>query len=280
MAHNLSAENDGLPCPEVGSWAETKYRLLKYYDELFSTAMRDKWDQRIYIDLYAGAGYSRVKNTQKIFMGSPMLALTVPDPFDKYIFCEQDETLFEALKTRVTRHAPSARVAFIKGNCDDNIERICSEIPQASFGNTVLSLCFVDPFDFGIKFQTIRRLASFRMDFVVLLAIAMDATRNYDTYVDGDSDKIDVALGNKAWRERWKSYTSKSEFRRFLALEFSISMESLGYLKTPLDRMKSVRFPDKNVPLYYLALFSRSEMAFKLWNDVLKYSDDQRAFFD
>jgi hypothetical protein len=35
-------EDDGLICPEVGSWAEEKYRLLSLYDELFSTGMKDK----------------------------------------------------------------------------------------------------------------------------------------------------------------------------------------------------------------------------------------------
>jgi hypothetical protein len=56
MSQNLFVDNDGLPCPDVGSWAETKYRLLALYDELFWTGMKYKWDQRVYIDLYAGAG--------------------------------------------------------------------------------------------------------------------------------------------------------------------------------------------------------------------------------
>ena len=43
------------------------------------------------------------------------------------------------------------------------------------------------------------------IDFVVLLAIGMDANRNYDHYVDGNSPKIDEALGNTEWRERWKA---------------------------------------------------------------------------
>lgn len=64
-AENLSFEDDGLVAPEVGSWAETKYRLLALYDELFSMGMKHKWDQRVYIDLYAGAGYSRVRGTRK-----------------------------------------------------------------------------------------------------------------------------------------------------------------------------------------------------------------------
>lgn len=55
-SHTLSAESDGLACPDVGSWAEIKYRLLALYDELFSTGMKNKWNQRVYVDLYAGAG--------------------------------------------------------------------------------------------------------------------------------------------------------------------------------------------------------------------------------
>ena len=58
---NLRVDDDGLITLEVGGWAETKYRLLALYNELFSTGMKNKWDQRVYIDLYAGAGYSAFK---------------------------------------------------------------------------------------------------------------------------------------------------------------------------------------------------------------------------
>ena len=127
---------DGLP---FGAWAETKYRLIGLYDALFSTGMKYKWGRRIYIDLYAGAGYSRVRNSTKILCGSPILALKIANPFDKYIFCEESEELLDALRRRVTREAPNANVAFILGDCNSEIDRICSEIPTASTGNTVLT---------------------------------------------------------------------------------------------------------------------------------------------
>ena len=185
------------------------------------------------------------------------------------------------LKARVERIAPAAPVTFIPGSCDTEIDRICAEIPKGSSSNKTLSLCLVDPFDFGIKFETLRRLSTVFIDFVVLLAIGMDANRNYDHYVDGHSTKIDEALGNAQWRQRWKAVgVRRRDFRQFLATEFSMSMASLGYLQKPLDRMKLVRSVDKNLPLYYLALFSRNEMAFKFWDDVLKYSTDQTNFWD
>jgi three-Cys-motif partner protein len=273
--------DDGLIAPEVGGWAETKYLLLALYDGLFSTGMKNKWDQRVYLDLYAGAGYSRIQGTSKFLKASPIIALTVTDPFDKYIFCEGREDLLDALKARALRIAPQADVAYIAGNCDAEINKIYKEIPNCSPTNKVLSLCVVDPFDFGLKFETLRKLSTVFMDFVVLLAIGMDANRNYEHYVEGNSPKIDEALGNTEWRDRWKAGGARrSDFRTFLPREFCSSMESLGYLKKPLDRMKLVRSLEKNLPLYYLALFSRSETAFKFWDDVHKYSTDQKSLWD
>lgn len=117
------------------------------------------------------------------------------------------------------------------------------------------------------------------MDFLVLLAVGMDANRNYDHYVDGESRKMDVALGNTYWRERWKNVgVRRSDFRTFLASEFSRSMESLGYLPQPTHQMKRVRSDDKNLFLYYIALFSRNEVAYRFWKQVLKYGNEQQGF--
>jgi len=275
---NLRVDDDGLTCPDVRRWAETKYRLLALYDELFSSGMKKKWDQRVYIDLYAAAGYSHIAGTKAFLKGSPIIALTVASPFDKYIFCEESPELLNTLQIRAKRIAPEALVTYIPGSCDSEIDKICAAIPKASSANKVLSLCLVDPFDFGIKFETIRRLSTFYMDFVVLLAIGMDANRNYDHYVEGNSTKIDEALGNTEWRDRWRAIAKRREFRKFLASEFSRSMESLKYLKQPLDRMKLVKSDDKNLPLYYLALFSRHPRAYEFWDEVLKYSTDQTGF--
>lgn len=265
-------------CPLVRPWAEDKYRLIALYDALFSTGMKHKWDQRVYVDLYAGAGISRIEGTNTFLKGSPLIALTVPDRFDKYIFCEEDEALLEALKERARRIAPQADVQYVSGSCDARVEEICGHIPKASPTNKVLSLCMVDPFDFGLKFNTLSRLSSFFIDFLVLLAVGMDANRNYDHYVVGESPKIDDALGNTDWRQRWAG-RKRSGFMQFLAAEFSASMRTLRYLDQPLDRMRMVKSNEKNLRLYYLALFSRHETAYKFWDDVLRYSTDQIDMF-
>lgn len=269
--------DDGLIAREVGGWAETKHRLIALYDELFATGMKDKWDQRVYIDLYAGAGYNRIRGTNKIIAGSPILALTVAHAFDKYIFCDASEELLTALRQRVRRISPTANVEYVPGDCNAHITKILAAIPPASKTNTVLSLCFVDPFDLGIKFKTLRSLSRVYMDFLCLLALYMDANRNYSRYV---AEEVDEFLGKKTWREAWRQAQAQgTEFPTFLAQQFADQMQTLGYIPPPLYTMKEVRFAEKNVPLYYLALFSRSQRAYELWDEVLKYSTDQISMF-
>ncbi len=55
-------------------------------------------------------------------------------------------------------------------------------------------------------------------------------------------------------------------------------MRSLGYLDVETHRMKLVRSDEKNLPLYYLALFSRNQTAYQFWDEVLKYGTDQQSF--
>lgn len=275
----LQVEEDGLPCPDVGAWTETKHSFASLYAKLFSSGMKDKWGKRIYVELYAGAGYSRVRGTPRVIAGSPLRALTLEHPFDEYIFCEENPENLRALKARVQRHAPGASVAYIEGDCNQNVKEILARIPIGSRTDTVLTLCFVDPYDIGIEFETLSRMSVRFIDFLVLLAVFMDANRNYDRYVKEDDVRVERFLGSKSWRDRWCiAQQTGTLFPQFLASEYASSMESLHYLKTPLHTMHKVRSDDKNLPLYYLALFSRNERAFKFWDEAQKYGTDQTKF--
>jgi three-Cys-motif partner protein len=270
---------DGLPCNDVGLWTEAKHRLVAYYAALFSAGMKYKWEKRVYIELYAGAGYSRIRDTERVIAGSPIQALVLEVPFDKYIFCEQDPKKLEALRIRVRHHAPSADVAFIPGNCDANVKKIAAAIPRHSKSRKVLSLCFVDPNDIGIRFATLQTLARNYVDFVVLLALYMDALRAEKHYVKNPS-KINQLLGTPSWQGRWAAAKQKgADFPRFLAEEFTGSMATMKYIPPPFYSMRKIFFYEKNFPLYAVGLFSRHPLAYELWDKALKGSDDQLGLF-
>jgi len=277
----LTGEPDGFEMSEVGSHTEDKYDLVRLYCQLFSTGMKEKWrGKRTYVDLYAGPGKCRIKGKEKILLGSPLIALAVADPFDHYIFCEESAQRSADLSARVKGFA-NRDVHLSQGNCDDKVEEICKLIPRDN-----LVLCFVDPYDIGFRFETIKRIsmAGYGVDFLFLLAFQMDAARgdNPKHYTNPENTKVDRMLGHSEWRERWNTeqQAGRTEFSKFLAAEFSRSMESIGYLPVPLHKMRQIRTVEKNVPLYYLALYSKNELAYRYWNQVIKYSRPQRTLFD
>lgn len=267
-------EPDGLPAPDVGEWGKEKYLRVWMYNQLFSTGMKKQWETRVYIDLFAGAGAATLRSSGKVVPGSPLLAHQVSDPFDKYIFCEQDDEKREALKERVARIAPVADVSFVPGNVNARIDEVVSLIPR---GKGVLSFCFVDPYSLKIRFETLRRLASGRpVDFLVLLALQMDARRNFDRYVSDESTSLDAFLGSRTWRERWKeAQQAGGNLIRFLAEEYIRSMQGMEYLPTSTDRMYLVRTDERKLPIYYLGFFSKHERGYRFWDQVLKYSTEQ-----
>jgi three-Cys-motif partner protein len=267
--------DDGLIFDDVGRWAEEKHAYVAMYSTLFSTGMKNKWPRRTYVELHAGSGHSRIRETRRVIAGSPILALGVPDRFDQYVFCEKDRSKMDALRARVLRIAPTATVTYIQGDCDRRAADIVASIPGDS-----LTLCFVDPYGIGINFETLRVISAKRVDFLVLLAVFMDANRNYDQYLRKDNATVDRFLGSNTWREKWGVVQLNAvPFPQFLAAEFASSMERRGYMPTPLHKMKKVRSDEKNLPLYYLALFSKHETAYKFWDEVLKYGTDQRTLF-
>lgn len=266
-------EDDGLKCNDVGGWTEEKYLLIASYFKQFSTGTKKAWPHRSFIDLYAGAGYSRLRTNGKILLGSPMLALKVRDPFDQYIFCEDEAESFQALEARVKRDFGSRNVKCITGDCNKKIDEIINSIPRRDS----LGLCFVDPFNLSIRFETLIKLAERRLDILCLLALHMDANRAYDVYINQESSKVDRFLGSDTWKTEFlTSGRPRQEFPKFLAEYFAKRMQTLGFEETPTHSMHLVRSDDRNVPLYHLALFSRNPLAYKFWDQARAASTDQR----
>ena len=78
-------------------------------------------------------------------------------------------------------------MAYVEGDCDAKVSDILAEIPQGSKDNTVLTLCFADPYDIGLKFGTIKALSVRFVDFLCSLAVYSDANRAYKRYVMEDA---------------------------------------------------------------------------------------------
>jgi len=281
MTYDLPTLNDdGLIVEEIGSWGEEKYRLLSLYSQMFAASMKNKWQCRVYIDLFAGSGRSRIKGTNKIIAGSPVVALNVEPRFDRYIFCERSAEKLKALKARVLRDYSSADVSFQSGDANDSVDKILAKIPQHTKGFKVLSFCFVDPYNLKhLEFVTIDKLSSRFIDFLVLIATDMDAARNVAVYELPDNKVVENFLGLPDWRKGWLAAKARREsFSLYLMERFSNQMEDRDYIRAPIEDTKLVRSTEKNLPLYRLAFFSRHQLAKSFWEQARKYGDDQMGF--
>ena len=275
-------EKDELITPKVGEWAITKHSKLEYYDSLFAKSMHKKWDCRVYLDLFSCAGKSELKKSHKVVPGSPLIALSVQDPFDKYIFAEENPEYMQALQKRISRYFPSANCEFLLGNCNERIDDIISLIPKFSREYRGLTLCFIDPFKSGqLYFKTIQLIAnSIYVDFLVLIPSYMDINRNEHNYCRVSDNSLDKFLGNTKWRKKWEDKeTPYNIFGIFVADEFGNSMKELGFIYNDTSDMVLVRMEyGQNLPLYHLAFFSRNKLGVKFWRETMRRTNDQLSF--
>jgi len=253
----IKVADDGLCIPEVRQWSLEKYKLVGSYCDIFTTGMKNKWNQLVYIDLFAGAGYARIKETKIVYKSSALIAMSLPTPFTKYILCEQDEDRFKSLEKRVNRDFSHLNTTLIQGDSNHNVQNIISVIPKFGKGNTLLPFCFVDPYSLNLNFDTIQRLGCNLMDFLILQALHMDANRNFDKYIREENTRIANYLGMENWREIFEQNgcTNRKDFVKFLADQYQKQMAELSY--KPTKHMHQIRSNEKNLPLYYLSFFSK-----------------------
>jgi len=274
----VSLIDDGLVLPEVGSWCIEKYRFFRHYDDMFARSMKGKW-RTLYIDLFAGSGYAKIRGTDRIVFGSPLIALSIPALFSDYVFCDSDLKCLAALRDRVERHKPGINASFVPGDCNVEIDRIIKAASgRFGLGNTI-TFCVVDPFGADFRFETVSKLSAScgRIDFLVLLALSMDIKRNWQLYLDAENHTIDELLGHERWRARAEtSVHSPAEFSRLVAGEFCDSMEALGYIRPPTETWKGFKTSERGLPLYHLMFFSKHELGHRFWNEVMKGASNQK----
>jgi len=277
---NFQGADDGLIYPIVGEWALEKHKKIGYYASIFSDSMRNKWNCRLYIDLFAGAGAAKIKGTEKRIDGSPLMVLGLDVPFDKYVFCEEDPELYAALKQRILKRYPDVNASVLNIDCNTHTDTILKALPVFNRTYKGLAFCFVDPFKTkNLSFNTLRKLSNaIYVDFVVLLPSHMDIHRNEMHYVRDDCQILDDLLGEKNWRQDWASGKSRiKEFGLFIADRFGQQMKSIGYLYDGTQDFATIRMngEDAGLYLYHLCFFSKHQLGQQFWRNTLKGTTNQ-----
>src|SRR2546426_11263598 len=95
----LKLDGDNRIARCVGHWSEDKLFYMRRYAGIFSTGMKNKWENRVYVDLFSGPGRSRVRPYGTFVNGSPLVALQLP--FTHYFFCDLAADCTAALQDRI-----------------------------------------------------------------------------------------------------------------------------------------------------------------------------------
>lgn len=279
--NNNLFEDDSLSVLEVGSWTPMKHEKFRYYCSMFATSMKNKWDKRVYLDLFSGCGKCSVRDSNQIVPGSPLLALDVEDSFDLYIFCEKDKVFISVLKERVANYFPSKTCKFVCGDINTNLARLFEEMPAFSKENRGLTFCFVDPFKMGdLDFDTIRSIQEkIIVDFLVLIPSFTDINRNEHNYTRDSNNSLDRYLGTDTWRAKWQSpQRHRMSFGDFIAQEFCLQMRDLQYLYEGPGDLKLIR-GENNSPMYHLAFFSKNAKGLEFWRETMAKTERQRTLW-
>lgn len=256
----IEPHNDGLIIPEVGPWAKRKYHFLGRYLDAFTNAMKGKkWDGLYYIDPFCGAGLARIRDSEEIVLASPLLAANIRNPFTRLHLCDANPDKIDACRRRLEKVILPNRPHILTGDSNETIDNILDGVSPHG-----LSVAFIDPFNLGgIAFETIRAIANYNSDLIILLPDHIDAIRNATAYYGGNPESnLDRFLGID-WRKALTGSDSESWIQKFREL-YEQQLRKLRYRHFDAKRVRNTH----NRPLYLLLYASRHPAGLKIWRGI------------
>ena len=246
----------------VGRWVpEMKHTFLAKYVEGTRRA-RQKFKQRVLVDLFCGPGRIQVKGESMTRPGGTHVAwqhsLRDDIAFTSCLIGDLDANRAFACAERL--RSIGAPVTAFPGAADLTVDQVLRQIPK-----NALCLAYLDPYNLQyLSFNVIEKLARLPyVDFAVHFS-TMDLRRNILMEYSPDRARFDDAAPD------WRQHIDPLAFVRGDADEAFFDywcglVKKLGFSIS--HRMPLVR-DEGNRPLYHLVFFSRHELPNRIWGDV------------
>lgn len=270
----LQSVDDGLPMQSFGPWTEIKIDYLSRYIDIFETAMRNKWNNRHYIDLFAGCGKIKLKKSGRILLGSPLIALNTTYPFTGYHFVDNSRRYIELLEKRCAGSPINNLVSTYFGDCNVVVSDVLSNLKP--YDDNSLNLAFLDPFGFELHWETVVKLASLkRMDLIIYYP-QMGFTRYIrKASLEEGQTAIDLFFGGREWRDVYNQMHGKGKLQRAMIDLYKSKLRDLGYTEIfqggeELGSEPLISDKKRNVSLYRLLFASKHNLGHKFWKEVIK----------
>lgn len=247
---------------DVGSWAETKLKLLTNYVQA-SSAARRKFQHNIpaYIDVFCGAGRSKIRETGVFIDGSPVSAfrrgVEAGVPFSELHISDLDAELVSAAEQRLKNL--SAPVHAYVGDAESSLSKIVTKLNPNG-----LHFAFLDPFNLeSLSFSLFKTLSRLKYIDILVHVSAFDMQLNIQSYSAADRKQLDSFA--PGWKEAVGSKPNQFASRASLIEYWSQQVKGLGFKRTEYEPLISAPTGQR---LYWLIFLSRNEFARDLWEKI------------
>lgn len=200
---NLEIEEIRKIKPEVYNkfreWTPLKLILLNYALNVCTTII-DKtsfFKKKYYIDLFAGAGINKIKDTEDFLIGSPLIAsLNHYKSYNSMIFCEKDSSFLETLKLRL-KFLKKENLE-IKGGYEQNLDGIIKTVE----GRDTYSFFFIDPNSTEFIWKDMKKVLNVRSDIIFnfMSSQIYRAVAQFKCGI-GKGEVLTNLFGDDSWKE-------------------------------------------------------------------------------
>ena len=261
-------DSDSLPARCVGLWSDDKLFYLKRYADILAKGMKNKWPNRVYLDLFAGPGRCRIRPTREFVDGSPALALKLP--FTHYHFGDLSSSVTAALESRVGATPLEGRSVRIWTDDANKLAPLLRD-EVVRLGRETLAFAFIDPPGIEMAFESIRTLTQgLPVDLLINFPLGMNIKRQVrhrlaSTKAD---DPFDAYFGGPEWRDACEENTGGVPFGPRLLELYKSKLRSIGYKYVGDERV--VKDRKRNAAYYILVFASKHPKGEEFWTKITK----------
>lgn len=280
----------------MGPWAKQKLDALESYLAAYHLVMQKQRFKLIYIDAFAGAGWSKVRGIaagedvsgllvdeeqaaaeEEFIAGSPVRALATGQGFDQYYFFDMDPRRAQLLAD-LKHQYPGKTINVEIGDANEGVQKLARRFRASPRARGV---AFLDPYGPNLHWKTVQALAETGQVDVILnfpLAMAINRLIKRDRNIPENWVRLlDECFGTHEWfdlayDEGPPDLFGASSFRkseataeRLLSLYHGRLTEAFGYAATP-----SLVSNTKGAPLYYLMWAASHPRGLPIAEHILK----------
>lgn len=287
MAFDLGVppRDDGLLIRDANPWALDKLAIVECYAAGFSRACSKKSLGAQVVDGFAGPGINRIKGTDELVWGTPMVCAGVEPPVTRVLAMDLGSDEFDALDQRTA--SMRGRVTVRRGDVNADLLPAMRDV----LDDRAPTLCILDPEGMDVDFATLARLSTFRRgrtkaELLVLFPTHLGFLRVLTEKEGGFAwapERLTRMFGTDAWQDIWerrKAGLSAAEATARYVQLYGRQLASLGYGHV-LDRQVRQRGREGRLG-YYLIFASQHPVGGTIMDhcfDTRYQGDEQLSLF-